>query len=77
MPRKKRGHAVEVTLIRSPLDGRNGVCIDGEKLDNVTKVEIVGEAGKMPRVRITMVPNVVTARLGDATVIYRAPTKKV
>lgn len=65
MPRQKKtkGHSFEIELYRSPMDGRNRVVMDGEQLGCVTKVEIVGEARKMPQVRLTLLPASVNIKL--------------
>lgn len=56
---------VKIVLYRSCHDHRNGVWIDGVKLEGVQEVSVFGTATEIPSVIIKLLPKVLTIGLDN------------
>lgn len=76
MARKEKiGHNFEIELYRSPMDGRNSVVMDGKRLGTVTKVEVIGQARKLPQIRLTFLPASVKIKMVNVSDIISKSAK--
>lgn len=74
---RRKGHKVEISLDRLPGNASlNWVKIDGKKLEHVTRVEVVGQAGGLPQVKIELLPLHVDAIIGNFEPVISRPVLK-